>query len=182
MPRNVKITKTNAGGSQGPFTIYHTSVSPANVLIAGLEKESLEAGWGLGNVPDAYVNFIVVSTGACTNTSNTSNSPSDTTPPTTPFLEPIGDFGGGFLSLNWSASTDASGINLYDVYREENNSGIFVVIGQTTVTTFDDINVFNANGYAYKIRAIDNAFNQSAFSNTRTIFYSSGGGGGIEIQ
>jgi fibronectin type 3 domain-containing protein len=42
----------------------------------------------------------------------------------------------------------------YDVYREENNSGIFSVIGQTTITTFDDINVVDGNGYAYKIRMI----------------------------
>jgi hypothetical protein len=102
----------------------------------------------------------------------------DTTPPTTPFLDAIGDFGGGFLRLTWSTSTDASGIAYYDVYREENNSGVFGVIGQPTATTFDDINVFDGNGYAYKIKAIDNAFNQSAFSNTQSIFYSSGGGPG----
>jgi fibronectin type 3 domain-containing protein len=40
----------------------------------------------------------------------------------------------------------------YDVYREDNNSGIFSIIGQTTATTFDDIYVYDGNGYAYKIR------------------------------
>jgi hypothetical protein len=102
----------------------------------------------------------------------------DTTPPTTPFLDAIADFGFGFLRLTWSTSTDASGVAYYDVYREENNSGIFAVIGQPTVTTFDDINVFDGNGYSYKIKAVDNVFNTSVFSNTQSIFYSSGGGGG----
>jgi fibronectin type 3 domain-containing protein len=129
--------------------------------------------------------FVVYARDAAGNVSVASNSlvqataaAADTTPPTTPFLDPLGDFGGGFLTLTWSASTDASGIYYYDVYREDNNSGIFSIIGQTTATTFDDIYVYDGNGYAYKIKAIDNAINQSAFSNTRPIFYSTGGGGG----
>jgi len=104
----------------------------------------------------------------------------DTTPPTTPYLNSIGDFGGGFLRLTWTASTDASGIYYYDVYREVNNSGIFGVIAQPTVTSYDDYDVVNGNTYAYKIKAIDNAINQSAFSNTRSVFYNTGGGTPIE--
>jgi hypothetical protein len=176
--------------SNGPWTTANTDATSQHIYVNGVLYVTISGTVSSYQVTglsgSTSYSFMVLASGSNnnsgaisdnSNTANATTTAADTTPPTTPFLNAIGDFGGGFLRLTWSASTDASGIAYYDVYREENNSGIFAVIGQTTATTFDDINVFDANGYAYKIKAIDNASIPSAFSNTQTIFYSTGGGG-----
>jgi hypothetical protein len=104
------------------------------------------------------------------NLSVTQLSTSDIIAPTTPVLGSIGDFGGGFLRVSWSTSTDASGIAYYEVYRTIDN-GILAVVTQISNTTYEDFDVVNGNLYSYSIRAVDTFFNQSDFSNIQSYFY-----------
>ena len=169
MPRNVLITKTNAGGNQGPFTIYHTSVAPANVLIAGITRESLEAGWGVGSVPDAYVNFIVVATGACTNTSNTANTSPTPSTPTGLFANTLSS---SEISTGWNASTGATG---YQLYRSNSPNGVYNLVIDTTATSHIDSFLGSSTTFYYKIAAY-NGSNFSALSNSVSVTTTSGGG------
>ena len=159
MPRSVKITKTNTGGNPGPFTIYHTAVAPENILDTLVSKASLEAGWAIGDVPDAYVNFMVVGAGPCTATSNTAYSPSDTTPPSTvtsltAIASPC------YITLEWNASTDDSGGAVaYDVYR----SGIIIASGVSALI-YDDY-TYDRVFRPYYIVAVDASGNRSANGN-----------------
>lgn len=42
---------------------------------------------------------------------------------------------------------------------------------QLATSSYNDIDVLSGNSYSYKITAVDNASNYSAFSNTQSIFY-----------
>ncbi len=68
-------------------------------------------------------------------------------------------------ALTWTASTDgaASGIQRYDVYRDG------ALIGSTTGLAFTDTAVLSDDTYAYTVRAIDNAGNESLDSAPRSV-------------
>ncbi len=74
----------------------------------------------------------------------------------------------GAPTITWTVSTDSGGSNLlrYDVYRD----GVLLGPPSTpTGTTFTDATATAQGSYAYTVRAVDNAGNQSPVSNTRTI-------------
>lgn len=158
--RTLNGTRNNCGVGYTGQTV--TMTAPANMFIStvSVADANSQADSYLSANVQAYAN----SYGNCAIAS-------DTTPPTTPNLYSIGDFGAAYLALSWSTSTDASGINYYEVYRADNNSGIFAAIAQTSATSFQDYNIVNGNLYSYAIKAVDTAFNYSAFSNTQSYFY-----------
>ena len=41
----VTLTGTTLGGDVGPFSIYHTSESPGNLLATGVTRGELDQGW-----------------------------------------------------------------------------------------------------------------------------------------
>ena len=84
----------------------------------------------------------------------------DTTAPTTPTLS--GSLNGTTASLSWSASTDATGVTGYVVYRNG------VQVGETTaaVRTFSNTGLTSGSTYAYTVRAKDAAGNLSPASNS----------------
>ena len=78
----------------------------------------------------------------------------DVTPPSVP-TNVVATAGGSSIRVDWTASTDASGILRYDVYR---NGALWA--GPTT-NTFTDSTVVAATNYTYCVVAIDTANNQS---------------------
>lgn len=91
----------------------------------------------------------------------------DANPPSAPVLS-ITASGGGFVDLDWTASTDGEGaIFGYEVYRSTTNGGPYTSIGTTTGsdTDYTDNTVNNGITYYYVVKAIDQSFNYSANSN-----------------
>ncbi len=66
-------------------------------------------------------------------------------------------------ALTWSAPTDVSGINHYEVFRDA------VSIGTTTATTYVDTPAPSEGTYVYTVAAVDNAGNSGVPSAGRTI-------------
>src|SRR6185295_19134428 len=100
--------------------------------------------------------------GPSTAVSITTPIPADTTPPTVPGALTATAQGAGAVLLNWSASTDASGIQRYEIQRD----GVKISDAGGNATSFIDSTVSAGNTYTYAVRAIDGANNASAFSNT----------------
>ena len=94
----------------------------------------------------------------------------DTTPPTPP-TGVTGEGAIGSASLSWTASTDNTGVALYNVHRAT-TSGFQPTaanrIGQPTATTFTDTAV-TAGTYFYVVTAQDVAGNISAASNEAAV-------------
>ncbi len=86
----------------------------------------------------------------------------DATAPTTPTGLSGSSTEQGVVTLNWTASTDASGIQYYNVYR----NGSSTPLGQTSgpVTTYTDTTATPGVTYTYTVAAVDTAGNMSAQS------------------
>ena len=69
----------------------------------------------------------------------------------------------GLISLSWVASSDASGIDHYQILRDGNP------IGTASGTSFSDQSVAATTTYSYQVVALDGAGNQSQPSNTTSI-------------
>jgi hypothetical protein len=87
----VLITLTTAGSDTGPFNIYSNANGFSTIIISGVSRASLVAGYN-ATVPDGTTEVLVRSTGACqrdlyldvsgapaTTTSTTSTTSSSTT-------------------------------------------------------------------------------------------------------
>lgn len=59
------------------------------------------------------------------------------------------------VSLNWTASTDNTGVHHYDVYRDG------VKVGTSTTTQFVDTDLVANTTYTYTVKAVDRAGNTS---------------------
>jgi hypothetical protein len=87
----------------------------------------------------------------------------DTQAPTEPANLAAELIGANFVDLKWDASTENSGLVTYEIDR----SG--TVVGKTTATTFRDTSVAPGKQYAYKVRALDDSFNASAYSSSLSV-------------
>lgn len=93
--------------------------------------------------------------------------PVDTTPPTVPTLSATA--GNATVQLSWTASSDGSGIQRYNIQRSTTASGgPYTALSQVTgsVTSYQDTTVSNGTTYYYQVSATDAASspNTSAFS------------------
>jgi chitodextrinase len=82
----------------------------------------------------------------------------DTTPPSIPLGLTAVSKTSSSVSLTWTASTDASGIAGYDVYR---NGGL---VGSPVSASYTDTDLSAGTSYSYTVRARDTAGNPSAQS------------------
>src|SRR5262249_41943132 len=117
--------------------------------------------------PGDYMLFIVNNNGVpSTGKIIDISSSGDTTPPSTP-SGLTATVGQGQVSLSWTASTDASGVDHYNVYRST-TSGFTPSsanqIGTAPEATYTDVGV-TAGTYFYKVVAVDTPGNASAPSN-----------------
>ena len=142
------------GGTTPVATVAVTSYTDINLTAGTAYTYVVRAFDGAGNVsgPSAAVSV-------------TTPVPPDTTPPTTPGALIASAQGAGSVLLNWTASTDASGIQRYEIQRDGVNMGN----APGNATSFVDSTVSASTTYTYAVRAIDGANNASAFSNTATV-------------
>lgn len=84
--------------------------------------------------------------------------PTDTTPPSVPAGVKATATSATKVTITWNASTDASGIAGYDIYRGATK------VGSSTSTTYTDSSAAASSTYSYTVRARDTAGNVSAAS------------------
>jgi uncharacterized repeat protein (TIGR02543 family) len=101
--------------------------------------------------------------------SATTQAPPDTTPPTTPGSLSASAVSSSQINLSWSASTDSGGSGLAG-YKIERCTGSgctsFSQIATTTSTSYSNTGLSASTTYTYRVRAYDNAGNNSGYSNT----------------
>jgi len=89
----------------------------------------------------------------------------DETPPSVPAGLSASDEGGGSVILSWAASTDASGIRSYLVYR----NGAYIGWTPAGTTSLTDTGLANGAPLTYTVRASDTAGNRSDRSAAATV-------------
>jgi len=85
----------------------------------------------------------------------------DTTPPSTPGGLTVGSPTSSSLKLNWSAASDANGIDHYDVVR---GTGAAQSVGN--VTSWTATGLAASTTYSFKVRACDPSGNCSPYGAT----------------
>ncbi|RZS99127.1 S8 family serine peptidase [Aquimarina brevivitae] len=89
--------------------------------------------------------------------------PPDTQAPTAPGSLTAADITQTTVSLSWNASSDNVGVTGYDVYRSN------TVIATVTGTSYEVTGLTADTAYSFRIKAKDEAGNESAFSNTTNV-------------
>ena len=84
--------------------------------------------------------------------------PADVVPPSTPGNLKMLYTGRTFTELDWDNSTDNIGVAGYDIYVDS------VKVNTSTVSNFSVENLVPNRSHSYKVKAVDLAGNQSAFS------------------
>ncbi|WP_148572482.1 fibronectin type III domain-containing protein [Nocardioides caldifontis] len=87
----------------------------------------------------------------------------DTTPPSTPGGLRMTSVSDDLVSLSWNASTDDVVVSGYRIYRDD------VLVAETGVTNHTDRPLQPATAYAYRVRAVDGAGNESPLSAALTV-------------
>jgi PQQ-dependent dehydrogenase (s-GDH family) len=156
------IASTDDRGVAG-YDIYQNGTK----INSGLVASTSYAVSGLTALT-AY-DFYVVASDAAGNVSVNSEILSVTTPdteaPSAPSNLSHNDLTANSLTLNWTASVDNIAVTGYDVYQ----NGTKINTVPVTVTTYDVIGLTQAASYSFFVKALDNAGNASANSNTITV-------------
>ena len=99
------------------------------------------------------------------NYSDSSKAP-DVVAPTTPGTPTVAAASTEALLLSWTASTDAHGIDHYDVLRATTSGGTYTKVGEAQGLSYQDTGLSANTTYYYKIRAVDGSAgaNQSSLS------------------
>jgi len=88
----------------------------------------------------------------------------DTTPPAAP-VNLVATAGDGTVSLNWDDNSEPD-LASYNVYRSTTSGGAYNQIASgLMVSDYSDNNVTNGTTYYYVVTAVDDATNESAYSN-----------------
>ena len=162
---------TDAGGSNiSRYDVYRAPTGGSAVLIGSSNGTT----YSDTAVPtDGSYDYDVVAVDGAGNQSVPSAATTvsvDLTPPTAPTgLTAAATLTASKPSLSWTLSTDGtgSGIVRYDVYRGA------VLAGSSTGTTFTDTTLATNGSYAYTVKAVDAAGNQSAASSPLTVTWDS---------
>jgi len=95
----------------------------------------------------------------------------ETIPPTVPSSLLAGSVSSSQINISWTASTDSGGSGLSG-YKVERCAGSgcssFVQIAITSSTSYSDSSLSASTTYIYRVRAYDNAGNNSGYSNSAT--------------
>ncbi len=100
-------------------------------------------------------------------TATTADAVADTTPPTAP-RDLVARAAIRKVNLSWAGSIDAGGSGLagYRIWRSTSGAtGTFTTVATSTTTSYSDIFVVTGTKYWYRVKAFDNAANESASSN-----------------
>ncbi|MGE5155899.1 MAG: alpha-amylase family glycosyl hydrolase, partial [Betaproteobacteria bacterium] len=94
----------------------------------------------------------------------TVNPSDDTTPPSVPTGLHVVSAGPGAVDLAWDANSGDATLYGYEVGRSDTSGGPYTVVGLTTGTDLTDSSVVQGATYFYAVRAVDQTFNRSAYS------------------
>jgi len=170
---------TEEGGSgliTGPMSIYYsTNEGSSWTTVATGELDDGSYHW---YVPAVTSSTCMVSVEAEDNASNIGsdisdifdifNDPDSPSVPTSLEAVALPADSPSYVSLSWGASTDeaGSGVKGYNLYRSSTSgSGYTLLDGIITGTSTLDSTVVYGNNYYYVVTAIDNANNESDYSN-----------------
>lgn len=87
----------------------------------------------------------------------------DTTAPSVPSSLTTNLVGAGFVDLTWGASTDVSTNILYEIERNGTN------VIRIATNSYRDFGLRPTNNYTYRVRAIDESQNESAYTSPLTV-------------
>jgi fibronectin type 3 domain-containing protein len=163
------------------YRIYYgtsprSSAPYSNLLDVGLTATPGAPARTLTNLADGYTYYFAVTaydtsgneSGYSVEVSKALPLP-DTSPPSVPSSMTASPVSSSQINLSWSASTDSGGSGLAG-YRIErcagSGCGNFAEIGVTSQTTYGDTGLAAGTVYAYRVRAYDNAGNNSGYSST----------------
>ncbi|WP_068776042.1 glycoside hydrolase family 19 protein [Paenibacillus sp. FJAT-26967] len=117
----------------------------AGDLVTYQSKTYKAKWWSYGSIPSSSDAWQLVNT-----------APVDTQAPTTPSALTNTAKTANSITLTWGASTDNVSVTGYNIYR--NN----VKVGTTASLTYTDSNLQPSTTYAYTVKAVDGANNESA--------------------
>ncbi|MGB8648802.1 MAG: alpha-amylase family glycosyl hydrolase [Anaerolineae bacterium] len=90
---------------------------------------------------------------------------SDTTPPATPANLTVVNSSPTDINLKWDAVTGDPTMYGYEVLRGNTTGGPYTILALVTTTTYDDNSVVQGATYYYVVRAVDQSYNRSGYSN-----------------
>lgn len=165
----VQVSNT-ADFSSGVSTVYNNDRDNTTGLGAGADAEYPESASGMpisfSPVSARYVRLWV--NGSTVNQWNhyseveVYGNSADITPPTVPANLTAKAASSSQINLSWTASTDASGVAGYRIYR----NGGSTPIATAASTTYQDTNLSAGTTYSYRVAAVDASGNQSGLSST----------------
>lgn len=124
-------------------------------LVRGDTNTTLQVDVDADTVPDVAE---AVNTGGVSMTNGAPTDPRDVTPPSAPTNFSTDAISASQVALMWDASTDATGVAGYKIYRNR------TMIRQVSVTTATDSGLDASTQYCYQVAAFDAAGNLSALS------------------
>lgn len=156
--------------SSGVTTVYNNDRDNTSGQGAGTDAEYPEstAGMPISFTPVSarFIRFWV--NGSTVNQWNhyseveVYGSSADITPPTVPANLTATAASSSQINLSWTASTDASGVAGYRVFRNGGSTPIATV----AATSYQDTGLNAGTTYSYRVAAIDASGNQSGLSNS----------------
>ena len=133
--------------------------------------DSLFGQYFSGLIDDVRVYNVALSPAQVQSDMTTPVGSSDTQPPTAPGTLTATAGAAGQITLNWTASTDNTGVTGYLVERCQGAGCTnFAQIATPTATALTDTGLAAGASYSYRVRATDAAGNLSPYSNTATAF------------
>lgn len=152
---------TTATPVSGSFIVPNTAIDGATRMRVSMKYNGVPTScesFTYGEVED----YTVTITGTT----------ADTQAPTVPTALAASNITDTSVSLSWTASTDNIAVTGYEVF--EGNSSLGTVTGTTANVT----GLIAASAYSFKVRAFDEAGNNSGFSNIVNVTTTGGGSGG----
>jgi chitodextrinase len=162
-PANVNLSWTTSIDNVG---VANYRVSRDGVQIASATTTSYSDATVASGTTYSYTVTALDAAGNVSAPSNVASvtTPVDVTPPTAPTNLTATPTGNGGVSLNWTASTDDSGVApRYAVFRDGTQ------IGVTTSASYTDQGLLAGSTHSYYVVAVDSSGNVSAPSATATV-------------
>ena len=150
------------------YTVYRSTTSGGSYSAVDLPEDPEYLDSGLTN--DITYFYVITATDTAANESAYSvevfATPTSDLPPSAP-TGLVATPGNGVVHLDWNDNPE-SDINEYKLYRGTISGGPYTEIDADVVSQFDDSNVVNGNRYYYVVTAVDNANQESGYSNQAT--------------
>ena len=167
---------SSIGATSYDIKVWNSTTSTEHVLVNGVSS-----GYGLTSLTNGSTYLVFLRTNDSANALTTIGqwdigvsfiavSTADTTPPSTPVLDPPMQFvGEERVTLEWSTSTDNIGVTGYTLERKVGINGTYSILQTHHVTSFNDAGVTYGFTYYYRVKARDAAGNFSSYSNVEAI-------------